>query len=81
MDLLCDAWHTIQSSTGSRLERCSNPAQYNLTIELNGEVYALYHCQPCRDELVAKADNEGIEILDETPLPLYDLAVVKKHRV
>jgi hypothetical protein len=78
MGLPCDAWHTIQSPTGSRLERCSNPARYNLTIEVNGEVYALYHCQSCRDELVAKAENEEIEILDETSLPLCDLVIVKR---
>lgn len=66
MGLRCDAWHTIQSPTGSRLERCSNPARYSVTIAVNGEVYTVYRCQPCRDELVTKVDNDGIEILDES---------------
>jgi hypothetical protein len=71
----CDAWPTVP---GSRIEQCSRPAQYSLTIEAYGEVYIVYRCQPCRDELVTKADSDGIEILDETPLPLYNLVIVKK---
>jgi hypothetical protein len=71
----CDAWLTVP---GSRMEQCSRSAQYSLTIEAYDEVYIVYRCQPCRDELVTKADSDGIEILDETPLPLYDLVIVKK---
>ncbi len=71
----CDAWHT---GPGSHLKRCSNPIQYRLTIKVYDEVYPVYRCQPCRDELATKAESDGIEILDETPLPLYDLVIVKK---
>ncbi|MCL4299167.1 MAG: hypothetical protein KJ077_25750 [Anaerolineae bacterium] len=72
----CDAWPTALSS---RLEQCSRPAQYSLTIEAYGEVYIVYRCQPCRDELVTKAESDGIEILDETPLPLCDLVITGKR--
>ncbi len=74
----CDAWNTVPGPNGAHLERCAHPVQYSLTTEIDGEVYTVYRCQQCRDELVTKADSDGIEILDETPLPLYDLAVVKK---
>ena len=71
----CDAWHNV---SGSHLERCPNSVQYRLTIKVYDEVYGVYRCHSCRDELVTKADSDGIEILDETSLPLYDLAIVKK---
>lgn len=67
MSSQCDAWHPV---SGPRLRRCSRPARYSLTIEVSGEVYRLYRCPPCRDELVTKVDRDGIEILDETPLSL-----------
>lgn len=75
----CDEWNTVLGPTGPNLERCPHPAQYSLTVQISGEVYTVYRCQFCRDELMAKADSEGIEMLDETPLPLCDLIIARKR--
>lgn len=75
----CDAWNTVLSPTGPNLEQCPHPAQYSFTIQISGEVYTVYRCQSCRTELLAKADSKGIEILDETPLSLYELLIVSER--
>ena len=75
MSSQCDAWYTVIGLRESHLKRCSNPAQYCLTIEAYSEIYTVYRCQPCRDELVTKADRAGIEILDEMLLLLYNFVI------
>jgi hypothetical protein len=79
MSSQCEAWYAVSGFSDSQLVRCTNPAQYSLTIEAYGEVYIVYRCQPCRDELVTKANSDGVEILDEALLTLYDLVIVRKR--
>lgn len=78
MSSQCDAWYAVSGFSDSQLIRCANPAQYSLTIEAYGEVYTVYRCQPCRDELITKAESDGIEILDEMLLPLHELVIASE---
>ncbi len=67
----CDAYHKNPTwpAAGPYLIRCRRHARFSLTIEAGPEVYTVQRCQPCRDELVTKAENGAtFEILDESEL-------------
>ena len=68
---ICSLYHPNPARfvSGPSLRRCRRHAHFSLTIEAGPEVYTVNCCQPCRDELVTKAENGAtFEILDETEL-------------